>query len=161
MDIEHLPKYRSLSTTKPDCTNPCHGISIRGVRVVLDLVFVAALAVALYTLRPVVLAQESPPSPRSPLDFNIIEKRFPLLLPFGSSREEVEALLGPPTRRNVWDCEIHAREQNLWRSSRGILPEERIWDQWTDPDDESRRVLILYKIENQKSTVFLAFKQGF
>ena len=98
--------------------------------------------------------------PPVPLEFKGIMERYGDVRMF-MTRQEVEALLGPPTERTAWDPEFERIEQ-AWRNrGRNIFPEDRVWQKWIDPKDASRWVAVLYSVQQNEQKVHNSIKRGF
>jgi hypothetical protein len=85
-----------------------------------------------------------PPAKRQPLEFNLIRQRHRDVRLF-DSREKVEAILGPPTERNVVEPDLLelAERVEVWNRHLGV-PNERTWDRWADPNDKGKWVTIYF-----------------
>jgi hypothetical protein len=135
----------------------------RVTRILVGLVFVAAVAGMLYELRRMADAFEHPPSvaPPPPLDFKLVQARYSEIRLQSSRRAEVERLLGQPTQRSVWGPEFTEREEILENQGKNRVPPMRRWDKWSDPTDEGRWVAVFYADYGAADTVYWTFKKGF
>src|SRR5262249_28745375 len=87
---------------------------------------------------------ECPPSPpAAPLDFKLVQERYPRVQWFIDGRLEVESLLGPPTEREISGPEVQEWETRAARRCVG-LPFPRVWDKWTVLNDERKWIVVLY-----------------
>jgi hypothetical protein len=112
-------------------------------------------------LRQITEAIKRPQTPQPPLAFELVEKRYRDLWRCGN-REEVEALLGPPSQRNVSEPELREIEESLWNMGRNWFPSVRVWDKWSDPKDAGRWVAVLYYAEDSTvNKVYVKLKKGF
>jgi hypothetical protein len=97
-----------------------------------------------------------------PLDFPVIEERYSRLFPYMHiTRSEVEQLLGPPTERNVFEAELRTFELALENGGRNFMPRVRVWDRWSDPNDGSRWVAVLYDGHSASGNFYWPLKKGF
>ena len=122
----------------------------------LDLAVVTAVAILLPWLRGTARSLQ----PRPPLTFAVICERFHQL-DLGASREEVEALLGPPTERGAHDPELEMAERKAEWSHRHLgIPRERSWERWIDTQDPQRWVAVLYAGTLIPHTVYEKYQHG-
>jgi hypothetical protein len=169
MDFSSLPKFTALrmrvSTECPPKRDG--GFSPRRVRILMDLVFLAAIVGMLYELRGLVNAIEQPPAPApasQPFDFETVQERYADIWR-ARTLVEVEALLGPPTEPIISTPELKEAESKAEHSNRHLgIPNERFWQKWSDPKDEGRWVAVLFAgyPGNQASyKVYYTVKKGF
>lgn len=155
MDFSSFPKYpvpreAGAATRAPKYAQ---NISLRGPRILLDLLLLACIVVLLYELRWATARTEHPqaPPPQPLLDFRLVVERY------GQSQElatlqEIEELLGPPTHRKYWGPEVQELDRiGPW------WPMDRHWAKWADPENEGRFVVILFA----EDRVLWRHKQGF
>jgi hypothetical protein len=110
----------------------------------LNLFMLAAILALLAWLRELGLPiRTAPPAPRPPFDFALVLQRYGDVQHL-QSREEVEELLGPPSPQRVPEARFVRWEARLDNGGRNLLPQDRIWEKWIDPDDEQRWIAILF-----------------
>jgi hypothetical protein len=140
--------------------HPYHVRSPKAMISRVSLVMLTAASVLGITCALIALHWE-PSNPESqPLDFDIVVARLKEL-PFHPSREEVEALLGPPTERisgfEFAEEEIRAE----WNSRHVGIPEDRYWVRWSDPNNDERYLAILFAGHYPKYHAYLKVRRGF
>jgi hypothetical protein len=128
-------------------------------RLLIVVAFLPAACIALVA----VFKTETPAQEwgdQQPFEFELVEKRFSDVQLF-ASREEAEALLGPPSGR-AYGPEIVAAQERAERSNRHFgIPSEQIWQRWSDPKDEGRWVAVLYAGSYPSYKVYWKIKVGF
>lgn len=159
-DPNSLPHYPVFphATLGGGQENPGRRLSPRAVRVLRDFTFLAGFVALLYWLSwlsaAIVQSRTEPVGPpRYDFDF-VIEgySKINLL----STRAEVEYWLGPPTNR-VFPPELEHLAQQADGDRHRRLPREREWNTWSDPDDDSRWVAVLFG----NGKVYWIHKNGF
>jgi hypothetical protein len=131
------PGVHSVDGAPPDFRSPRRNIF-------LNLFMLAAILALLAWLREFGLeTHTAPPAPRPPFDFALILQRYGDVQ-FFQSREEVEELLGPPSPQRVPEPRFARWEAWLDNGGRNVLPRNRIWEKWIDPEDEQRWIAILF-----------------
>jgi hypothetical protein len=104
------------------------------------------------------LAPKAPAPPLPPLlDFALVAQRWDKIHHY-DSRARVHSLLGPPTQPHCDSPELRRLEtQAKERPLSYIFPDPRIADQWTDPNDQGKWVLVIFS----DGKVYLTIKHGF
>jgi hypothetical protein len=87
-------------------------------------------------------AECRPPQPRTPLDFKLIQERVDKV--YMRDREEVDALLGPPSPQQSWEPEFAPTEEMVRYHPDRYPSGPFWWTKWTDPQDENKWVAILF-----------------
>jgi hypothetical protein len=136
MGFTSLPEYVAIQRTSSTGPRKCDRVcSPRVTRIAVELLVLSAIGGLVLELQRIHTALQSPPSPapaqrsRPPLNFKLIQERYGLVHE-GATREEVEELLGPPTRPNF--APFNPRRPH-W-----------VWDGWSDPKDKGKWVIVLY-----------------
>jgi hypothetical protein len=89
------------------------------------------------------------------LDFKLVEERC-ANIGYGMRREQIEAILGPPSERNVWDPELKEIAEQ-----RNRAPKVQAWDRWSDPKNRGRWLAILYAGDTRADAFYWIIKRGF
>jgi hypothetical protein len=117
--------------------------------VLFDLAALAGVVAALYGTRWAAdkVEHARAAAEPSPLDFRVVAKRY-AEVKLWAGRNDVERLLGPPTRRldredqfGRFKAVMGLVEQVNWRSG---VPEPRFWLLWVDPQDEGRWLAVYF-----------------
>lgn len=146
MDFSSLRSYPAPRRAWPGFRIPAaDGPSPRAARVLFDLAGVAAALYGAWWAADLVKHGWAKPKP---LDFRVVAKRYADVRTW-ASRDDVERLLGPPTRQLVREDHRFERLEALAQSVarfywRGDLPEPRYWCLWEGPQDEGRWVAIYF-----------------
>ena|SRR5438067_2909035 len=165
MDLASLPKYQQFRP--PGRTVRSAGarfrLSPRLTRALLDVTVLLAIAALLYFFWLTGAAAEralTPVPPPPVLDFKLVQQRYDDVAVTNQfedarkgrfvRREQFHRLLESPSHPNAWGPELSKYWEDL------SLP-ERIWDEWVDPNDPDKRVVILFS----EGKVYLKDKQGF
>lgn len=141
LSLPSYPKARPgpewVDGAPPDFRSPRRNIF-------LNLFMLAAILTLLAWLREFGFQiRTAPLEPRPPFDFALILQRYGDVQ-FLQSREEVEELLGPPSPQRVPEPRFVRWEARADNGGRNLLPRDRIWEKWIDPDDERRWIAILF-----------------
>jgi hypothetical protein len=106
-------------------------------------------------------AGRAPAVPAPPLAFDLVAERFGQVEQ-GASRDQVEALIGPPTERWAWGPEVEEFERRWWNGGRNLFPADREWNRWSDPADPERWAAVAYiRRPTNEQTVYGRLKKGF
>jgi hypothetical protein len=147
MDFSSLRSYPAPRRAWPGWRIPAaDGPSPRAARVLFDLAALAGVAAALYgawwAADRVEHARAA--AEPTPLDFRVVAKRYADVR-LRASRDDVERLLGPPTRQLSREDHRFDRLEALaeWVAlvNRGV-PEPHYWCLWEGPQDEGRWVAV-------------------
>jgi hypothetical protein len=139
VDLSSLPGYPQQPRPQSAEIPAGHGsrISPRQVRVLFDLAALAAIVLFLFWVRHVVdTIHRPPPPPTEPLDFELVQERFPRVK-LNMRKEEVFQLLGPERSANFDFMQPEIDEINgrvEAHPDRYIGPE---WAIWADPENNN------------------------
>jgi hypothetical protein len=149
MDYSSLPTFPPpLPSKSPAPPQPRRWrLTPRQGRILIDLAKLAGIMALVLWLRHTADAVQRPPRPNPPpappLDFQVVERKYPSVRLFAPDAE-VRAALGTPTRYAGWGGEFAAWEARAKHSNRHLgIPSERLWWVWADPADEGRWVAVL------------------
>lgn len=148
MDLSSLPDYPTFPrSASANCAEKIDQsvLSPRMRRRLWDFAFLVAIIMLLCWLRWMTTQiKHSSVPPRPPLEFELIKKnRKKVRLQL--SREQVEELLGPPSNRVFPEADLQKCLEHAEHSHRHLgIPQNRVWDTWSDPKDEDKWIAVLY-----------------
>lgn len=146
MNLPAFPRYPTPRRTRDHLGLQESRLSPRARRLARDVVLLAAIVGLLLALGHVTTAilqapTSTPPRPR--LDFALVVQRFDALK-VGMSRESVHQLLGLPTQPETGSAVMEELETMARNSSSHIFRSPHIADLWTNPNDATRWVLVIF-----------------
>ncbi len=148
MDLSSLRSYPAPRRAWPGFRiPPADGLSRRKARVLFDLAALVGVMAALYGAWWAADLVEHGRAKPKPLDFRVVAKRYADVR-LWASRDDVERLLGPPTRQPGREDHRFGRLEALaelvaqahWRD----MWEPRYWCLWEGPQDEGRWVAVYF-----------------
>jgi hypothetical protein len=147
MDFSSLRSYPAPRRAWPGFRIPAadDGLSRRAARVLFDLAALVGVAAALYGAWWAAEKVNHAAAEPAPLDFPLVAKRYADVRHW-ASRDDVERLLGPPTRQlGREDRFDRLGKLAEWVDlvNRGV-PEPHYWCLWLDPQDEGRWVAVYF-----------------
>jgi hypothetical protein len=148
MDFSSLRSYPAPRRAWPGFRIPAtDGLSRRSARVLFDLAALAGVAAALFGAWWAADLVEHGRTQPKPLDFRVVAKRYADVRTW-ASRDDVERLLGPPTRLLGREDRRFGRLEALAELVRQVHWREDVppqyWCLWDDPQDQGRWVAIYF-----------------
>ena len=168
MDYSTLPSYppRPACTDRPQPQSE-QLLTPRQTQIFIDLAWLAVIVVLLLWTRQLATDIERDrqagrsrvSGPPQPLDFRRVAEMFGQVQK-GTSRAQVEMLLGPPAERHEWGPEVDQFGPEWWNGGKSIYPKRREWHRWSDPTDPERWVVVMYFRWSEQEVIGM-FKKGF